>query len=121
MSTRGGAKDADRFAGLNEQSLIVLEALEGAHDGIEAFPITCGATDASVDHELARVLGHLRVQIVVEHPQSGFLLPTFASQRATAGCMQLNVAKAGVHAKGSGEMSRTQSLLDSPRRSFGCA
>ena len=48
-----GLEHADRLAGLDQQGLVVLEAAQRAHDGIEAFPVARGPPDAAVDDQLA--------------------------------------------------------------------
>ena len=63
------AKHADRFAGLHAQRLIGFERRERRDDAIKALPIARGAADAAVDHELVRLLGHLGIEIVHQHPQ----------------------------------------------------
>src|SRR5436305_5370754 len=46
------AEDADWFAGLNQERLVVLEIHERAHDRIERFPTARGPSGAAVNDEL---------------------------------------------------------------------
>ncbi len=73
-----GAEDADRLAGLDEEGLVVLQALELGDDGVEGLPAARRPPGAAVDDEVVRVLGDLRVEVVHEHPERGFLLPALA-------------------------------------------
>ena len=66
---RMGAKHADRLSRLHAQRLVRFERREGRDDAIEALPVARGAADAAVDHELMRLLGHLGVEVVHQHPQ----------------------------------------------------
>src|SRR5277367_4564659 len=78
------AQDADRFAGLDEQGLVVLEALKGADDGVEALPVASCLAGSAVDDEVVGALGHFRVEVVHQHAQSGFLLPALGVQACAA-------------------------------------
>ena len=62
------AKHADRFAGLHAQRLIAFERGEGGDDAIETLPVARGAADAAIDHELVRLLGHVGIEVVHQHP-----------------------------------------------------
>ena len=63
-----GAEDADRLAGLDQQRLVGLELLQRRDDAVEVVPGPRRPADAAVDHELVRVLGHVGVQVVHQHP-----------------------------------------------------
>src|SRR5450755_1116119 len=80
------AENADGTAGLHQQRFIVGQALQFAHDGMERWPIAGGFACAAVDHQVARPLGDIRVEVIHEHAQSGFLLPSPAAQGCAAGC-----------------------------------
>ena len=71
-----GAEHADRLARLHEHRLVVARVRSVAHDGVERVPRSRGAAGAAVDDELVGMLGHLGVEVVVQHPQRGFLRPT---------------------------------------------
>ncbi|MGX1490734.1 hypothetical protein RKD41_002993 [Streptomyces tendae] len=47
-------------------------------------PVPGGLAGAAVDDELVGVLGDLGVEVVLEHPQGGFLLPSQGTQFRTA-------------------------------------
>ncbi len=82
---RRGAEHADRLAGLDEQGLVVLEALELGDDGVERLPAAGGAPGSAVHDEVVGVLRHLGVEVVHEHAQGGFLLPALAGELGAAG------------------------------------
>ena len=64
--------------------LVALEPLQRRDDPVEALPIARGAADAAIDHELARPLGDLGVEIVHEHAQRGFGEPALGGERRAA-------------------------------------
>src|SRR5688500_10888398 len=74
------------FAGLHEQRLIVLEREERRHDRVERGPVARGPPRAAVDDEVLRALGHIRVEVVHQHPQRGLLWPTLARAGRAAWC-----------------------------------
>ena len=77
---RVGAKYADRLSRLHAQRLVRLERGECRDDAIEAFPVARGAADAAIHHELVGLLGHLRIEIVHEHPQRRLGQPALGRQ-----------------------------------------
>jgi hypothetical protein len=81
---RMGAHDPDRLARLHQQRLVVGEGAQFADDRVERLPRTRGAAGPTVDDEVVRVLGHLGIEVVHEHPERGFLLPATACQLAAA-------------------------------------
>ena len=81
-----GAEDTHRFAGLDQQGLVVLELLEGLHDGVERLPAASRTAGAAVDHQVVRTLSDLRVQVVHEHAQGRFGLPALGADLGAAGC-----------------------------------
>ena len=62
------AEDADRLAGLHQQRLVGFQLAQRRDDAVEALPVARGAADAAVHHQLARLLRHLGVEVVHEHP-----------------------------------------------------
>src|SRR3982751_5779445 len=74
------AELADCLARLHEQRLVALEILERTHNRIECFPTARGATGTTVHDKPIRILGHVRIQIVHQHPHGCFLMPTFARE-----------------------------------------
>lgn len=79
-----GLHDADRAAGLDQHRLVLLQAAQGADHRVEAVPVAGGLAGAAVDDELVGVLGHLGVEVVLQHAQGGFLLPAQSAQFRTA-------------------------------------
>ena len=81
-----GLHDADRAAGLDEHRLVLLERPQRADHGVEGAPVAGRLAGAAVDDELVGVLGDLGVEVVLQHPQGGFLLPSQGAQFRTARC-----------------------------------
>jgi hypothetical protein len=75
-----GLHDADRAAGLDEHRLVLLQTAQGAHHRVEGVPVAGGLAGAAVHDQLVGVLGDLGVEIVLQHPQCGFLLPSLSAQ-----------------------------------------
>ena len=73
-------EDADGLAALDEQRLVVGEAAQLADDRLVRLPAPRRATRAAIDHEVVRVLGDLRVQVVHEHPEGRLLAPPATGQ-----------------------------------------
>jgi hypothetical protein len=87
-----GAEDADGLPALHEQRLVVLEPAQRGDDRVERLPRARGAPGAAVDDEVRGILGDLRVEVVHEHAQGGFLEPALAAElgaarRADDGCV----------------------------------
>ncbi len=80
-----GLEHGHRFARLDDEGLVVLELLQAGHDGPVGLPVAGRFAGAAVDDELGRLLGHLRVQVVHEHPQGAFLRPALGQQAGTPG------------------------------------
>ena len=76
----GRPENAHRLARLDEQRLVIGKPAQLADDGVEGFPGSGGTTGASVHDQVVRVLRDLRVEVIHEHPQGGFLLPALAGQ-----------------------------------------
>ena len=53
-------------------------------DRVEALPLPGGLAGAAVDDQLLGPLGHLRVEVVHQHPQGGLLRPALAGDRGAA-------------------------------------
>ena len=70
-----GAEDADGFAGLHEQCLVIFETLQRRDDAVKAFPVACGAADAAVDDKFARPLRDIGVEVVHQHAHRRFGQP----------------------------------------------
>ena len=75
-------KDADGFARLNGERLMIAEALELADDGVVRGPVASRFTDAAVDDQLIRPFRHVGIEIVHQHPKGGLGLPALGTQGA---------------------------------------
>ena len=58
--------------------------LQRRDDGVEALPVARRLADAAVDDELLRPLRDLGIEVVHQHPQRGFLLPSAAGELGAA-------------------------------------
>ena len=79
------AQHADGLPALHQQGLVVRQGPERRADPLEAGPVAGRLAAAAVDHQLFRLLRHLRVQIVLQHPERRFLHPAPARKGAPAG------------------------------------
>ncbi len=75
---------AHRLARLHEQGLVLFEVFQRSQDLVEAGPVARGAADAAINHQVPRVLRHLGVQVVLDHPVGGFGHPVLAMQGVAA-------------------------------------
>ena len=75
-----GAEHPDRFAGLDEQRLVVAQVLQRCQDGVEAGPVACRTANAAVHHQRLGVLGHVRVEVVLQHAERRLGQPALAVQ-----------------------------------------
>ena len=73
-----------RLAGLDEQCLVGFQCLERGKDLVIAGPVARGAANPAVDHQRLRVLGHLRIEVVLNHPVGSLGQPILAIQLAAA-------------------------------------
>ena len=53
-------------------------------DRVERRPAARGAAGAAVDDQIVGALGDLGIEVVHQHPQGGFLRPSFAGERGAA-------------------------------------
>ena len=79
------AEHTDRFAGLDEQRFVVIERFQRPHDGVERLPAPRSLARPAVDDEVVGPFGHVRVEVVHQHPQRGFLRPALARECRAAG------------------------------------
>ena len=77
---------ADRLARLHQQRLVVVELAQRREDRVEARPVARRAADAAVDDETLRILGNLRIEVVLQHAEGGLGEPALAGERRTARC-----------------------------------
>ena len=59
-------------------------AAQRRDDRVERLPAARRAARAAVDDEIVRPFGDLGIEIVHQHPQRGFLRPSFAGERRAA-------------------------------------
>ena len=78
------AKHRHRLAGLHQQRFIVLQRAQRAHNGVKAFPVARRFPRAAINHQILRLLRHIRIKIVHQHAQRRFLLPAFAGKLRAA-------------------------------------
>src|SRR6266496_343797 len=77
-------KFADRFSRLYEKRLVIIELAQGPDDRIERLPASGCTSRPAINHKLIRIFGHLRIEIVHQHPHCGFLMPPFAAPLTAA-------------------------------------
>jgi len=58
----------------------VAERAQGAQQGVEGLPRPCRPTGSAVHDEVVGTFGDLRIEVVLEHPESGLLRPASARQ-----------------------------------------
>ena len=91
------AKHADRLAGLDEQGLVGLEPAQRLHDFVESVPVARGAADAAIDHQFARPLGDVGIEIVHQHAQRRFGEPALGAQLGSArGAHDAHIVETGM-------------------------
>jgi hypothetical protein len=78
-------EDSDGFSGLDEECFIVFEFKQGANDCIETVPVPNRSTRAAVYDEFVGLFAAVRIEIVAQHPESRFLLPSFAVKPRSTG------------------------------------
>src|SRR3981189_24975 len=83
-SIRMRAQHADGLSALYQQRLFVAERAERGADPLEARPVARRLPAPSVDHQLFRLLCHLGVEVVLQHPERSFLHPSPARERGAA-------------------------------------
>ena len=79
------AEHADRLAGLDEQGLVLIEALQGPDDRRVGVPAPGGAAGPAVHDELVGVFGHLGVEVVHQHAHRALGGPALAAELGAAG------------------------------------
>ena len=111
------AHDADRFARLDEHRFVALERGERAQHRPVRIPRAGGAPGAAVDDEPVGVLGHLGVEVVLQHPVRSLLRPAPAGQVRATRCSDTGDGRAEVaerisHVLQSARARRTVSTND---------
>ena len=69
-----------RLAGLNQQSLVIFQLTQAGQNLVVALPVPGRTPDAAVHHQMLGILGHGRVQIVLNHAVRGFRHPVLATE-----------------------------------------
>ena len=125
-----GPEHADRLARLHQKRLVVFERLQGRDDEVEILPGARGAADAAIDHQLVRVLGDVRVQVVHQHAHRRFGQPALgrdlrAGRREDVATVLPRVAHSGLQCAMNARISREDAAqarglvgLVGPRRRF---
>src|ERR1700730_9345284 len=80
-----GAEDGYGFSRLYEQRFVRDEVLEGANDGMKTCPFPPSFTGPAIDDQIVGFFSDLGIEIIHEHAQRGFLLPTLAGDFGSAG------------------------------------
>ena len=78
------AEHADRLARLHQQRLVLVQLAQRCEDRLEAVPVARRLADAAVDDERVGVLGHLGVEVVLDHPVGRLDQPVLAGQAGAA-------------------------------------
>ena len=86
-----GAQHADRPAGLHQHRLVVAQFGQGPDQRVVRRPVAGGPPGAAVHDQVLRALGHLRVEVVHQHPHGRLLRPT----RRRYGCCRAGRERAG--------------------------
>ena len=92
-----GAEHANRFAGLHQQSFIVVQRFQRGDDLVKILPCPRRPTDAAVNHQFMRVFRHIRVQVVHQHPHRGLGQPAFRGDLGAGGGIDVAGVVTGVH------------------------
>ena len=90
-----GFEYANRLARLHQQGFVIVEVGQAFDDFVVALPVTRSPANTAIHHQLGRVLGHLRVEVVHQHPQGRFGHPAFGSELGAAGGADLTITVAG--------------------------
>ena len=78
------AEDGHRLAALDKQRLVVFQLAQAAQDGVEGLPVAGRPAAAAVDDQVLRVVGHLGVEVVLDHAIGGLLQPAFTVELGAA-------------------------------------
>jgi hypothetical protein len=80
------AEHADRLARLDQQRFVFVQVLQRRENLIVAIPVTRSTANPAIHDQRMRMLGHFRVQIVLDHPVRGFRDPGLAGLFRAARC-----------------------------------
>ena len=90
-----GFEHADRLARLHQQGFVIVEVGQAFDDFVVALPVTRCPSNTAIHHQLGRVLGHLRVEVVHQHPQRRFGHPAFSSELGATGGADFTITVTG--------------------------
>ena len=76
-----GAKHAYRLTALHQQGFVFFELAQTIQNAFKTRPVARRFADAAIDHQLVRVFGHFRVQVVLDHAVGRFDLPVGTRKR----------------------------------------
>ena len=76
---------AHGLARLHQQSLVVLQILQGGDDGTVCLPTPRRAPRSAINDKVLGTLGNVSVEIVHKHAHGSFLLPAFADYGVAVG------------------------------------
>ena len=63
--------DWELLRGNDQQRLVIAQPFERLDDPVVTFPVARRAADAAIDDKVLRILGHVRVEVVHQHPHRG--------------------------------------------------
>jgi hypothetical protein len=69
---------------LNEQGLVVFKRAQRTDNGIETFPTPSRPSGAAVNDQSLWGFRDFRIEIIHQHAQGGFLVPSFATALCSA-------------------------------------
>jgi hypothetical protein len=58
---RVALENRHRFAGLNQQRLIIFQVAQRLEDSVKGFPIARGLSSPPIDHQILGAFGHFRI------------------------------------------------------------
>ena len=96
-----GLEHADRLSRLDEQRLVGLQPPQGLDDLVEGVPVARRAADAAVNHQLARALGDIGIEVVHQHAHRRFGEPALGGDlRPARRAHHAHVVEAGFSGHG---------------------
>ncbi len=89
-------KYPDRFTGLHEESLVVVEVFKRCHDPVEIIPRARSPADAAINHQLMGTFGNIGMQVVHQHPHRCLGHPAFCADLGTGRGEYVALVVAGI-------------------------
>ena len=109
---RMGAKHSHRPARLHQQRLIPVQIGQSGDNRIEILPGPRSPPDPSINHQFMRVLRHIGMQVVHQHPQRRLGQPAFGRQRRARGSKDVAAVVAAADDTGGGHVRTFLSARD---------